>query len=311
MSSSPSLVTSQELPSRNEFDEDGYLQLHPDVSEAVYAGIVGSAWQHYTLHGFGEGRQWVKKANRTDGLSQEIAPGDLMYCDDAAHYYDVGESALHCIQTALFASRRSRSSVRSILDLPCGYGRVMRYLRKAFSEAQITGCDLDTDGIDFCARTFGAVPVKSHPEPERVSIEGKFDLIWCGSLLTHLSEAKCVRFMRLFQGLLNPSGILVFTTHGRRCEEELVTGRNRCGLSEPQIAEVLEGYRKTGFGFVEYSSQPGYGISLVSPSRAIESFVQRQEWQLLSFHENAWDKRQDVVVVQKAMRPMDPARPRS
>ena len=303
MTLSPSPSPLPGLPSRNEFDEDGYLQLHPDVAEAVYGGIVGSAWQHFTLHGFREGRPWVRKADRTVGLRLEIAPGDLMYSDDSDHYFDVGESALHCIQTALFAARKQRSSITRILDLPCGYGRVMRYLRKAFPEAHITGSDLDQAGIEFCVETFGAVPAVSHPDPERVSIEGEFDLVWCGSLLTHLPEEKCVGFMRLFQRSLNPTGILVFTTHGRRCEAELVTGKNRCGLSDRQIVDVLEEYRRTGFGFVEYSPQAGYGISLVRPSRVIETFVQAGQWQLLGFHEGAWDKRQDVIAVRKTTRP--------
>ena len=99
-------VTSRPLPARNVFDEEGYLLLHPDVAAAVVSGIVDSGWQHFTLHGFAEGRQWLAKPDPLIGVLQEIPPHDEMFCGNAAHYFDVGESALHCIETALFAARR-------------------------------------------------------------------------------------------------------------------------------------------------------------------------------------------------------------
>jgi len=45
---------SRARPTRDEFDEDGYLHLHPDVDAAVAAGVVGSGWQHFNLHGAAE-----------------------------------------------------------------------------------------------------------------------------------------------------------------------------------------------------------------------------------------------------------------
>ena len=290
---------SRTLPLRNEFDEDAYVLLHPDVAAAIDSGIVGSGWQHFTLHGFAERRQWVPKADSLLGVFQDIAPGDEMYRENEAHYFDVGESAMRCIETALFAARRPKASVAKILDLPCGYGRVMRFLRKEFPDAQLTACDLHRDGIDFCARKFGARPVISQVEAEKVQLFKEFDLIWCGSLLTHLAKEKCASFIQLFQRLLRPGGIVVFTTHGRCCEIELSTGKNRCGLNEQQIAKLLQDYSRIGFGYVDYLAQSGYGISLALPSYVMANFVQHPEWRLLGYHEAGWDKRQDAIYLQR------------
>lgn len=292
-------AATRSFPPRNEFSEEGYLLLHPDVAIAVCSGIVDTGWQHFTLHGFAEGRKWVSRKDPLIGVSREVSPGDEMLVENETHYFDVGESALHCIETALFAARREKNSVQTILDLPCGHGRVMRFLKKAFPEARLTACDLNRDGVDYCAKVFGATPVISEVDPRGIPLAEEFDLIWCGSLLTHLSEEHCASFFRLFQRVLRPGGILVFTSHGRHSESELVAGKHRYGLNDSQIAELLAIYRQRGFAYVDYASDPGYGISLARPSYIMEHFVEPSGWQLIGYHEKGWDKRQDVISLQK------------
>jgi len=288
------------LPSRGEFCEDGYLQLHPDVAAAIDAGIVGSAWQHFVLHGQHESREWVRQPNPLEGTCLEIAPNDEMLHGNVDHYFDVGASAMHCIEAALKTARRDPSTVHAVLDLPCGHGRVLRFLRKAFPNAQLTACDLNRSGVEFCAHTFAAIPVVSSVEIDRIPLRGQFDLIWCGSLLTHLPEEKCTAFLRLFNRLLARNGILVFTMHGRGCAADLATGKSKSCLDGQQTAALLDGFRQRGFAYVDYAEQPGYGFSLAQPAFVLANFVQRPEWRLLGYHENGWDKRQDVICLGKA-----------
>jgi SAM-dependent methyltransferase len=287
------------MPSRNEFDDQGYLDLYPDVARGVASGAIESGWQHFAAHGFAEGRAWLAQPDPTAGVSQEISPHDEMFSNNAHHYFDVGASALHCIETALFAARRRGSSIKSVLDLPCGHGRVMRFLRKAFPDAQLTACDLNQDGVEYCAQVFGAHPVLSCEEISAIPLHDTYDLIWCGSLLTHLPEEKCAEFLRLFQRLLRPGGIVVFTIHGRREEPELASGINRHRLTNQQIVSLLEQYRSRGFGYVEYTPGSGYGLTLALPSFVLAHFVQQPGWKLLGYYENHWDKLQDVICLQR------------
>ncbi|MEO9112709.1 MAG: class I SAM-dependent methyltransferase [Lacunisphaera sp.] len=287
------------MPSRQLFDEDAYRFLHPDVAAAISAGIVDSGWQHFALHGFAEGRQWVPQLNPLLGVSREIAPGDEMFFGNEDHYFDVGVSALHVIETALFAARMDRSVIKTVLDLPCGFGRVTRFLKQAFPQARLTACDLNREGVDFCAKAFGATPVMSDVEVGQIPPLGKYDLIWCGSLLTHLSEEKITAFIQLFQRSLQPNGILVFTSHGRRSAAELAEGKHQYGLNHQQIETLLASYRQRGFAYVDYSGQADYGISLIQPSFILAHIVENSTWQLLGYHETGWDKRQDVICLQK------------
>ena len=291
------------MPSRGEFDEDGYLQLYPDIAAGVASGAIESGWAHFKAGGFAEGRPWVARPDPLLGVSREIAANDEMFAGNPEHYFNVGESALRNIEAALVTARRPRSTIGRILDLPCGHGRVMRFLRQAFPAAELVACDLDRSGVDFCARTFGAVPEYSEPEPEQILHQGVVDLIWCGSLLTHLSEAKCRDFLRFFHRILGHRGLLVFTLHGRFCQRELASGRNRHDLKDHQVVELLEKYQREGFGFVRYVSRPeeDYGFSLAHPSFVTGRLTEGLPWRLIGHHESGWDGRQDVICLQKSL----------
>lgn len=287
------------LPTHGEFDEEGYLQLYPDIAAAVKSGAIYSGWRHFVTNGFAEGRRWLRVPASNRGVVQAIAPGDEMFQGDNEHYFSAGASALRAIEAALLASGRPRSTISRILDLPCGHGRVMRFLRHAFPEAELVACDLNREGVDFCARTFGAIPEYSEEDVDLIPHQGVVDLVWCGSLLTHLSEAGCRDFLRFFTRIVGHRGILVFTTHGRSCAQEFAQGQNRHGLTNDQVQPLLAAYQQTGFGYVPYVDTPRYGFSLISPTFIIDQLMDAQTWKLLHYHEAGWDRRQDVIALQK------------
>src|SRR5918993_1992586 len=73
--------------------------------------------------------------------SSRVHYDDGMYKGDGAHYFKVGLSALCCIDEAVESA--GLAEVRRVLDLPCGYGRVLRFLVHRFPAAQITACEID------------------------------------------------------------------------------------------------------------------------------------------------------------------------
>ncbi len=230
---------------------------------------------------------------------QTIGTGDEMFTGDKAHYFGVGKSALHGIETALTAAGKPRNSIRNILDLPCGHGRVMRFFKAAFPQAQITACDLNKGAVDFCAKTFAAQPVYSSVDVNQIPIHGKFDLIWSGSLLTHLRPEACAEFVRLWNTLLNPGGIMAFTMHGRWVERSLATNRYTYGLKTADVTALLKEYYETGFGYADYPGASGYGISVSSPAYVLSQLVALPDLKLISYQEKGWDNHQDIVCLQK------------
>lgn len=218
----------------------------------------------------------------------------MLDAHNLVHYFGVGQSALRCVRLALLASERHPDGIRRILDLPCGHGRVLRTLRAAFPEAELVACDLLADGVEFCAKTFGAVPVRSSPDSDAPPLEGRFDLVWCGSLLTHLDAPRWSAFLSLFEERLADGGLLLFTLHGRAVVERIRRGWDY-GLDDDALRELVRGARERGFGYVPYPGQPDYGISLATRPWVMALLERFPALRLLYFCERGWDDHHDVV----------------
>lgn len=232
-------------------------------------------------------------------VSRVVSPDDDMNIGEASGwYFPTGESALHQIHRALEAA--GSPAVRSILDLPSGYGRVLRWLRASFPDAKITACDLNTKGAEFCARTFGATAKPSSTELDSLDLGERFDLIWCGSLFTHLSEDRWKQLLSFFVRHLQEGGVLVFSAHGRQAREFLRQRQAMYALSEAKFESVLRDAYETGFGYVNYDDRyPTYGISLSLPSWVMDVLTRESALGICSFVESGWGNHHDIYAVVK------------
>src|SRR5689334_19005618 len=98
-------------------------------------------------------------------------------------YLLVGRTALDLCREAL-----ASATPGIVVDFPCGHGRVMRHFAAAWPNAELYGVEIDTDALKFVEATFGARPIQSGAHIAAVALPENVDLIWSGSLLTHLPE---------------------------------------------------------------------------------------------------------------------------
>lgn len=234
-----------------------------------------------------------------ENLNMYVPPDDGMYKrTEKKHYFDVGRSALSCVQRALQIAGRPAPS--SILDLPCGHGRVMRFLRAVYPQAKITACDLLRDGVAFCAQAFGAEPVYSSENVHEIPLRGRFDLIWCGSLLTHLDAPRWHEFLKFFARHLTSGGVCVFTVHGNYVVSSMRDFGSQYGV--PDQIGMVNDWSQSGFGYRSYEHEPNYGISLSSAEWVRREIERVPQLRWLAHQERGWDAHQDVVVMQRNRR---------
>jgi SAM-dependent methyltransferase len=230
-------------------------------------------------------------------VSRQIAEHDGMFKGDTIEgYLAVGRSAIEMIALAMLAARKP--DVASVLDLPCGAGRVTRHLRAFFPDADLFVSDVDGRGERFAAETFGAHPLEASTDFS-TPLGRQFDLIFCGSLLTHLPERRFVEAVDWFSAALAPDALLILTLHGRRADfAERTFNRH---IDPAKWQRVREAAYAGGFGFVETERLDGavYGYSLTAPSWVTRIAERRPLLRIVGYQEAAWNDHQDAIVLQR------------
>jgi SAM-dependent methyltransferase len=221
--------------------------------------------------------------------------------DDLRNYFEVGESALAEIKAGLAAA--GAPAPGRILDLPCGYGRVLRHLRAEWPSAELTVMDINAEAVEFCAKTFGARPVVSRQPLWEVSAGDGYDLLWCGSLLTHFDAPDWAPTLSYFRDRVAPGGVVVFTTHGELSIDLLAgeqVGRwsGDYGMGD-KAAGMAQTARRTGFAFGHYGdTKDPFGLSVSSPGWVRRTVAAVSGLAFVSFSREGWFGHQDVWTYQ-------------
>ena len=235
-------------------------------------------------------------------INRNISPNDDMAIGDAIQwYFEVGELALKNISAVLNTTHIEKNEISKILDLPSGYGRVLRWLVKGFPDAGITACDTNVDAIDYASKEFCVTGVRSNYDITQIQLPHyDYDLIWCGSLFTHFSDILWSQLLDLFHDNLTSKGVLVFTTHGRAAAQHM-RQQNPIYRLDPNIAkQVLLDFDNTGFGYANYDDKyPVYGISMSNIAWVTKKIERFPDLRICYLCETAWGH-QDVFGVVKA-----------
>jgi SAM-dependent methyltransferase len=189
-------------------------------------------------------------------------------------YFDIGASAMRQIRHGLAAAHAPPPT--KVLDLPSGYGRVLRHMRAAWPRADFTAMDLQQNAALYCNRAFGAVPVVSRDPLWTVDAGGNYDLIWSGSLLTHFDRDYWPPILAYFRDRLIPGGTLVFSTHGELPIALLAAEPSAVGRLGPLVGDYGLGVKgrelgdaaaRTGFAYTAYpeTEHLHWGLSVSHP----------------------------------------------
>jgi 2-polyprenyl-3-methyl-5-hydroxy-6-metoxy-1,4-benzoquinol methylase len=227
----------------------------------------------------------VKEIAETDGM---LAAGGH------EHYFSVGKSALNVIQATLALA--GVNSPNAILDFGCGAGRVTRWLRAAFPDAKISACDTREEDLKFVRRTFDADTWVSAKDVAALNKLSAFDLIWVGSVLTHLDEKTSERLLRNLFGWLNLGGLVVVSLHGRTAR--YYGDSVRIKYIVRGWSDITRQYDAKGYGYADYPGQRGYGISLSSPAWMMDVAKRIEGSRIVLFGEALWDNHHDVIALQ-------------
>ncbi|HEY4301786.1 MAG TPA: class I SAM-dependent methyltransferase [Candidatus Didemnitutus sp.] len=232
-------------------------------------------------------------------VDRTLSPGDTMVAPgQEEQYFDLGRRALEMIRFS--AELCDKPHYPDILDLACGHGRVMRWIRAAYDYANITACDVDRDGVNFCAERFRALPAVATADPSALPFAAQFDLIWVGSLVTHLPRARWLATLEALIKATRECGVIVLTTQGRTVATLLAEGRKNVAENVDKET-LLADFAREGFAYQRYfenDERHDYGLALSSPEWLMRNLQSHPEVIVRAYLEEAWGM-QDVVILYK------------
>ncbi len=147
-----------------------------------------------------------------------IPPPRLIY--EVVNHYDIeaflvgGQERAETIHNALRSSGFEPESCRRALDFGCGCGRVIRHLKDRIA-ADWYGSDLNPRLANWCRDNLRFATFSTNGlEPPLAFDDGRFDLVYAISVLTHLDERLQDLWLAELRRILAPGGALLVTTHG-------------------------------------------------------------------------------------------------
>jgi SAM-dependent methyltransferase len=226
-----------------------------------------------------------------------LLAGDTMFAGDAAHYLRCGASAVNAMTAALLSTNSAPPA--SILDFGAGAGRVTRWLRAAFPGAALSASDLPGPSHAFLEQTFGAKTWLSGTDANALAAPERYDLIWAGSVITHLREADAAALLHKLYSWVKPNGLVIASFHGRFARQH--------GDAQPDRYIAAASWRaitaqcdSSQYGYADYDPHhPGYGVSLCTLSWIAALAGKLSGARIAYVAEQGWDGHQDVVAFQR------------
>jgi SAM-dependent methyltransferase len=233
-------------------------------------------------------------AYRERPIDRTLHPNDHMYntaVNGWTDYEAVGRSAMQIIASALISGPSYH--VMRIMDFGCGHGRVSRHLRSFFPNAELFFSDIDPTCPTFCSSQFGGTSVQSSEDFTSVKLPNDLDLIWVGSVFTHLDYARMVALFDALAAALRVRGTLVATFRGafmyRKMKSETDPNQQR------KWKPLLDQFEAGGIGYAPYDSDNrDWGLSLSSIEHVIGMGRRHPKLRLVNYTEVGWAAVHDV-----------------
>lgn len=133
---------------------------------------------------------------------------------DYSKYYQSGSDTAHWLIEHYNSC--SNRALNSILDWGCGPGRVVRHFPGLVPQkCKIYGTDFNTDTIKWCQSHIPQVQfIKNELDPPIKIASSSVSYIYAISVFTHLSTDRHRSWLVELHRILEPAGVLLFTTQG-------------------------------------------------------------------------------------------------
>lgn len=196
-----------------------------------------SAQPPYSPSHPGENAYCIKLRDQASAKAEglPVPPEELWVgmAPDLESYLAGGRNDIAVMARILQENGSSIAHARRVLEFGCGAARMLRHLREFAPQAELWGVDISAQHIQWCVENltpplhFATTTVIPHlPFEDR-----SFDLIFCGSVFTHIEDVQESWLLELGR-VLRPAGKLYITIHDEHTVRLLDNQRRDHWLAE-------------------------------------------------------------------------------
>jgi 2-polyprenyl-3-methyl-5-hydroxy-6-metoxy-1,4-benzoquinol methylase len=196
---------------RGHLEDTGFAIAIPDVlrrwEEAMKHPLPEKVWKDYQTIGDRPIKLFECSECRF-GRFDPVLPGTENFYEaiSATDYYNADKWEFSRASRDILASGAKR-----ILDVGCGSGIFLDFLRKKIPEGDLFGFDLNAELLrELSGRGFGTLPNEPRKFDDAMAGKPLFDAISMLQVLEHVADP--VEFLQTFLPLLRPGGLLIITT---------------------------------------------------------------------------------------------------
>jgi SAM-dependent methyltransferase len=110
---------------------------------------------------------------------------------------------------------------QSFLEFACGHGRFTRHLVKQISPHALHVSDVVPGSVDFLQKQMNVGGFYSTSSPSALKPPRTYEVIFVLSLFSHLPESTWETWLQTLYTMLEPGGVLIFSTHGEKAADNL------------------------------------------------------------------------------------------
>lgn len=207
------------------------------------------------------------------GEAAAVPPHHLMeYGESSERHLETGRENVASMLRALEQSGFNWKACQRVLEFGCCNGKLLRWLEPYTAEREMWGVDVQAEKVQWAMENlsppfrFATTTTVPHlPFPDN-----HFDLVFAGSVFTHLRELHVAWVAELIR-ILSPQGFLYLTLHDETAiqvaAEEPAHSNFNDWIENSEFAEQL---RDGSFGFV---SMAPYGQTMLSQVMMSSTYI--------------------------------------
>lgn len=133
---------------------------------------------------------------------------EYFLCENVNKYYSISLNEFHFRKFIEIFKEFNFAKNIDIVDIGCGSGSILHYLRDELKYTNVVGYDLNSNNINFASR-FRNIELENY-DIYTLKINNKFDVIITTENIEHVS--KPVEYINKIKNFIKPNGFLFLTT---------------------------------------------------------------------------------------------------